>query len=46
MASLTIVELKELRNESRILSHILNADLNDTTDIGMINISLAIQEEI
>jgi len=46
MRASTVVGLKELQNESRILPHVLNADSDDTVDTKIINISLAIQETI
>ena len=46
MRASTIVRLKELRNEYRILSLVLNADSNDIIDARITNISLAIQERI
>ena len=41
----TLVELKELRNEFRILPHVLNVDSDDTVDTGITNISLVIHEK-
>ena len=42
-----VVGLKELCNESIILSHVLNANSDDTVvDTGIINISLVIHERI
>ena len=46
MRASTVVGLKELRNEFRILFPVLNADSDDTVDTKIINISLAIQETI
>ena len=43
MRASSVIGLKELRNESRILHHVLNANSNDTIDTGIANISLAIQ---
>ena len=42
MKASIVVGPKELRNESRILPYVLNADSNDTIDIGITNISLDI----